>query len=98
MALGLYPPKTNDAAKLDEPKFYGTPVVNGSTLTFGGVRINKRSQVVNLEGSVIPRLYAVGILVGGIYYQNYRGGCGLASAVTFGKLAGSQAAAEKPLS
>jgi urocanate reductase len=98
MALGLHPPKTGDTAKLDEPKFYGTPVVNGSTLTFGGVRINKRSQVVNLEGSVIPRLYAVGILVGGIYYQNYRSGCGLASAVTFGKLAGSQAAAEKPLS
>ena len=61
------------------------------------LRINKKSQVINLEGNVIPRLYAVGILVGGIYYQNYKGGCGLASAVTFGKLAGSQAAVENPL-
>lgn len=98
MALGLHPPKTGDAVKLDEPKFYGTPVVNGSTLTFGGIRINKKSRIINLEGNVIPRLYAVGILVGGIYYQNYKGGCGLASAVTFGRLAGTHAAAEKPLS
>ena len=97
MALNLHPPKTGDAAKLEEPKFYGTPVVNGSTLSYGGIRINNKSRAVNLEGGIIPRLYAVGILVGGMYYQNYKGGCGLASAVTFGRLAGMQAAAEKPL-
>jgi len=97
MALGLHPPKTGDALKLEEGKFYGTPVVNGSTLSFGGIRINSKCQVVNLEGGAIPRLYAVGILVGGVYYQNYKGGCGLASGAAFGRLAGMQAAAEKPL-
>jgi succinate dehydrogenase/fumarate reductase flavoprotein subunit len=95
MALSLHPPKTGAAVKLEAPKFYGTPVVNGSTLTFGGIRINAKAQVTNLEGNVIPRLYAVGILVGGLYYQNYQGGCGLASAATFGRLAGTHAAAEK---
>lgn len=97
MALDLHPSKTGDAVRLEEPKFYGTPVVNGSTLTYGGVRINNKCRVVDLEGNPIPRLYAVGILVGGIYYQNYKGGCGLASAAAFGRLAGMQAAAEKPL-
>ena len=98
MALSLHPPKTGEAVKLDTPKFYGTQLVNGSTLSFGGVRINKNAQIINLEGKVIPRLYAVGILVGGLYYRNYKGGFGLASAVTFGRLAGTHATQEQPLS
>jgi len=96
MTLALQPAKTGNAARLAEPKFYATAVVNGSTLTFGGIRINKNCQVLNLEGGVIARLYAAGILVGGVYYQNYKSGCGLASAAAFGRLAGISAAAEKP--
>ena len=98
MALSLHPPKTGEAVKLDTPKFYGIPLVNGSTLSFGGVRINKKAQIINLEGEAIPGVYAAGILVGGLYYQNYKSGFGLASAVTFGRLAGTYAAQEKPLS
>jgi tricarballylate dehydrogenase len=98
MALSLHPPITGEAVKLDAPKFYDARLVNGSTLSFGGVRINRKSQIINLEGEVIPGVYAVGILVGGLYYQNYKGGFGLASAVTFGRLAGIYAAQEKLLS
>lgn len=96
-ALNIYPPKTEDAVKLDEPKFYAAKLVNASTVSFGGVRINQKAQVLNLESTPIPRLYATGILVGGIYYQHYKSGCGLASGVAFGRLAGRYAALENLL-
>ena len=95
-ALDIYPPKTGDAVKLDESKFYAAKLVNSSTVSFGGVRINPKAQVLNLEGTPIPRLYATGILVGGIYYQDYKSGSGLASGVAFGRLAGRHAALENP--
>jgi len=97
-ALSLHPPKTGGAVKLDEPKFYAVEMVNGSTLSFGGVRINSKAQVVNLEGKSIAGLYAAGILVGGLFYGKYKGGFGFAAAAAFGRLAGTQAAAEKALS
>jgi tricarballylate dehydrogenase len=43
--------------------------------------------------SPLPRLYAAGELVGGIFYHNYPGGTGLTSGAVFGKLAGASAAA-----
>ena len=42
-------------------------------------------------GRVIPGLFAAGELVGGIFYQNYLGGAGLASGAVFGKIAGGSA-------
>jgi len=97
-ALTLHPPKTGGAVRLDEPRFYASAMVNGSTLSFGGVRINGKAQVVNLEGKTIAGLYAAGILVGGLFYGKYKGGFGFAAGAAFGRLAGTHAAAETALS
>jgi fumarate reductase flavoprotein subunit len=65
--------------------------------TSGGVRVNTRSQVVNVRGKVIPRLYAAGVNMGGLVGEFYPGsGTVLNGILTFGRIAGTNAGAEKP--
>jgi tricarballylate dehydrogenase len=86
--IGIDPPKSNWALRIDQPPFLAFPVRCGITFTFGGVRVNERAQVLREDGSVIPGLYAAGEMVGGLFYGNYPGGAGLMSGATFGRLAG----------
>ncbi len=66
--------------------------------TVGGVKINTKSQVINVWGKAIPRLYAAGVTTGGLVGEFYPGsGTALnATILTFGRIAGKNAAAEKP--
>lgn len=89
---GLQPPKTNWALPLDTPPYEAYAVTCGITFTFGGLRINRRGQVMDTTDNPIPGLYAAGELVGGLFYHNYAGGAGLMQGSVFGKLAGSSAA------
>jgi flavocytochrome c len=94
-ALGITPPKERDA-KVMKPKFYALyPLVPGLTLTFGGLKVNTRTQVLEADDRVIPGLYAAGESVGGIFYNSYIGGGSLARCVVLGRIAGKNAAAEK---
>ena len=43
-------------------------------------------------GRPIPRLYAAGELVGGLFWDNYPGGAGLMAGAVFGRRAGLAAA------
>jgi len=49
--------------------------------------------VMDVDLQPIKGLYAAGEVVGGLYYGNYPGGCGLMSGAVFGKIAGEAAAA-----
>jgi len=71
-----------------------TPLASrgGITFTFGGLKINTSSEVVDTAGHVIPGLYAAGELVGGLYYHNYASGSGLTSGAVFGRISGRSAA------
>ena len=89
---GVEPPKTNWALPIDTPPYYAFAVTCGITFTFGGLRIDKRAQVLDTEDILMPGLYAAGELVGGLFYQNYPGGTGLCSGAVFGKIAGTSAA------
>ena len=64
----------------------------GITFTFGGLKVNTKSEVQDMTDQSIPGLYAAGELVGGLFYENYPGGTGLMSGSVFGKLAGENAA------
>ncbi|MEI3144953.1 MAG: FAD-binding protein [Dakarella massiliensis] len=44
----------------------------------GGIKINVKSQVINTKGKVIPGLYAVGEVTGGIHGSNRLGGNAIA--------------------
>jgi tricarballylate dehydrogenase len=91
---GITPPKSNWAQKIDTPPYFAYPISCGITFTYGGIRINRQSQVLNTEGEVIPGLYACGEIVGGLFYHNYPGGTGLTRGAVMGRIAGYAAAQE----
>ena len=62
------------------------------TFTFGGLRVDRRAQVVSCDFKPIPGLFAAGELIGGLFYFNYPGGAGLMAGAVFGRLAGDSAA------
>jgi len=90
--VGIDPPKSNWAQKMDAPPYEAYGVTAGITFTFGGLRTTKDAQVLDMENKDIPGLFACGELVGGLFYYNYPGGSGLMSGSVFGKLAGEGAA------
>ncbi len=90
--VGVTPPKSNWANRIDTPPFEAYAVTCGITFTFGGVRITPEGQVIDSDHEPILGLYAAGEIVGGIFYFNYPGGSGLTSGSVFGRRAGTAAA------
>ena len=89
---GLDVPKSNWANTLDTPPYEAYAVTCGVTFTFGGLAITPdRAQVLDVDGVPIPGLYAAGEIVGGLFYENYPGGTGLAAGAVFGRIAGTSA-------
>lgn len=81
-------------AVIEQAPFYAslrTPTVHH---TMGGIQINSQAQVLNQEGNVIPGLYAAGEVTGGIHGNNRLGGNAYSDIMTFGRIAGTNAAAE----
>ncbi|MCL5959091.1 MAG: FAD-binding protein [Chloroflexi bacterium] len=93
---GIEPQKSNWALKIDTPPFLAYPVTCGLTFTFGGVKADTESRVIDTEGNPIPSLYAAGEVVGSFYF-NYAGASGLIKGLVYGRIAGRNAAAEPGL-
>ena len=55
--------------------------------------MNVESEAVSADGKVIPGLYAAGEVTGGIHGSNRLGGNAIADCMTFGRNAGTNAAA-----
>ena len=91
-AIGLDPPRSNWAQRLDTPPFRAYPVTGGITFTYGGLKVDEAGRVGREDGSAIEGLYACGELVGGVFFEGYPGGSGLTSGAVFGRRAGQGAA------
>ena len=91
-AVGLDPPRSNWAQRLDTPPFRAYPVTGGITFTYGGLRVDDHGRVEREDGTAIEGLYACGELVGGVFFEGYPGGSGLTSGAMFGRRAGAGAA------
>jgi tricarballylate dehydrogenase len=89
---GLPLNKTNWANVLDTPPFKAYPVTGGITFTYGGVKVNTQSEVLNEQNEAIAGLFACGEMVGGVFFYGYPGGSGLTSGAVFGRSAGYSAA------
>ena len=89
---GLEIDKSNWANTIDQPPFEAYAVTCGITFTFGGLRIDGKARVQDVDGAAIPGLFAAGELVGGLFYFNYPGGTGLTAGSVFGRIAGTEAA------
>jgi tricarballylate dehydrogenase len=89
---GLAIEKTNWSRALVEAPFEAYEVTCGITFTFGGVRVDTSSRVLDVGGQPISGLYACGEAVGGLHYFNYASGTGLTSGTVLGRIAGREAA------
>jgi tricarballylate dehydrogenase len=89
-AAGYAPPKSNWSRRLEQAPFFAYPIICGNCFTFGGVKVNTDSQVVNADGEPIAGLYAAGEMTG-LYYGTYTGATSVLRGAVFGKIAGRHA-------
>jgi tricarballylate dehydrogenase len=89
--IGTKVPRTHWANPIEKPPFRAYPIVCGITFTFGGLKINKRAQVLSTANKPIPGLYASGDVVG-LFFHNYPGNTGQTRNAVFSQVAGREAA------
>ncbi len=75
--------------------FYAMRLSLGILNTQGGPKRNAKAQIVDPDDKPIPRLYSAGEL-GSMYSFLYNGGGNIGECLAFGRIAGRNAAAEKP--
>lgn len=63
--------------------------------TMGGVQIDTDTHVIGKDGKAIPGLYAAGEVTGGIHGTNRAGGNAISDALSYGYVAGANAALGK---
>lgn len=78
----------------DVGPYYGLPIAPSIINTQGGPRRNAEAEVLDVEGTPIPHLYSAGEC-GGAIANMYQGGGNMAECITFGRIAGKNAAAKK---
>ena len=83
---------------IEKALFYACKMETRILVTLGGLRVNNKLQVMDTDGNAIPGLYAAGNVSGSFFGSVYPVtlvGTTHSRAVTFGRLAGLSAAAEK---
>ena len=83
-------------AALQTPPYYAMELTPSFINTQGGPRRNKDARVIGADGKPVPRLYSAGEL-GSIYAFLYQGGGNIGECFAFGRIAGRNAAQEKPI-
>jgi succinate dehydrogenase/fumarate reductase flavoprotein subunit len=77
------------------PPYYAAELALTVTNTQGGPKHNGKAQTLNKDNKPIPRLYTAGEF-GSFFGFLYPGGSNIPEAIAFGRIAGENAAAEKP--
>ena len=81
---------TRECAPIVTPPFYALPIRNGIFVTFGGVAVNERAQVLDCNRQPIRGLYAASPCAGGFMNEFYCGS--IAHADVTGRWSGASAA------
>jgi fumarate reductase flavoprotein subunit len=96
---GFVDPKQDaEFARPDPPRslatapFYAIEVAPAVNHTMGGVVIDTQARGKGGDGDRIPGLFAAGEVTGGVHGANRLGGNAISDIVTFGRIAGTQAA------
>ncbi len=89
---GLAPDKTNWAQKIDTPPFKAYPVESAITFTFGGLKQDLDSRILDFQDKPIEGLYGCGEVTGGFFYHRYPAGSGLIKGAITARAAGRHAA------
>jgi fumarate reductase flavoprotein subunit len=77
---------------LKTPKYFAIEVKPGVHYTMGGLKINKDTQVMDKTDKPIGGFYAAGEVTGGVHGANRLGGNSISETITFGRIAGANAA------
>ncbi len=77
---------------LRTPKYYAIAIKPGIHYTMGGLKINTDTQVMAKDGKPIAGFYAAGEVTGGVHGTNRLGGNSISETITFGRIAGANAA------
>lgn len=78
--------------QLTEGPWYACQKVPTVHHTMGGIRIDVNARAITPKGSPVEGLFACGECTGGIHGSNRLGGNAIADCITFGRLAGTNAA------
>ena len=84
---------TGMEADLSVAPYYAIKIAPGIHHTMGGVHIDTEARVIDVNGDVIPGLFAAGEVTGGVHGGNRVGGNAVADIVVFGGIAGDNAVA-----
>jgi flavocytochrome c len=82
-----------DAQPIATPPYYAMRLWPKVHYTMGGLQIDSRARVIDLEHRPIPGLYAAGEITGGVHGASRLGSCAITDCLVFGRIAGRQAAA-----
>lgn len=85
-------PVPKNAQKIHTPPFFGMRLWPKVHFTMGGVGINARAEVLDLDGNPIPKLFAAGEVTGGVHGASRLGSCSITDCLVFGRIAGQNAA------
>ena len=78
---------------LNKAPYYAALITPGIHHTMGGVTINPKAEVQSKSEKTIQGLYAAVEVTGGVHGGSRIGGNAVADIVTFGRIAGTNAAA-----
>lgn len=81
---------------ISDGPFYAYPAMSLMTSTYGGLKVTQDAEVVNVEGEVIPGLYAAGEVTGGFHGAAYMTGTSLGKGAVFGLMIAEGAVARSP--
>lgn len=81
-----------ELAPIERGPFYAYPAKALLTTTFGGITISPEAEVRDVDGGIIPGLFAAGELTGGFHGAAYMTGTSLGKSAVFGRIAALTAA------
>lgn len=85
-------PLFEDAMPLTEPPYHAIRLKPKIHYCMGGIRINPQAEVIDLDGRIIPGLYAAGEVTGGIHGACRLGSCAIIECLVMGRIAGKRVA------
>ncbi len=91
---GFGKPIIENACRLENPPYYAMRLWPKVHHTMGGVGIDIKARVLDLEGRPIPGLFAAGEVAGGVHGACRLGSCAITDCLVFGRIAGRNAASE----
>jgi tricarballylate dehydrogenase len=91
--VGLDPPKSHWAQRIDTPPYFGIAMRPGITFTYMGARVDEDARVLRTDGTAFPNVFAAGeIMSGNILSTGYLAGFGMTIGTVWGRIAGGNAA------